>query len=149
MDGVNRKIIAKLQSEGRISLTELSENVGISLSSCQRRVKALESEIITGYRAQIDAHKVGLTFSALVFVTVSSSAEKDLAAFERELQNVPEIIQAQRLFGEPDYLLQIVTRDLQSYQILYDKSLTTLPNVKKMMSTLVMKDIVLGRGLPL
>lgn len=150
MDRVNRKIIAEMQDKGRISLTELSEKVGISLSPCQRRVKALEEEgIITGYRTEIDAHKVGLTFSALVFVVVKSSAEVDLEAFDTALKNVPEITQAQRLFGEPDYLLQVVTRDLASYQALYDKQLTTLPNVAKMTSTLVMKEIVAGRGLPL
>lgn len=150
MDNTNRKILAKLQESGRISLTELSEAVGISLSPCQRRVKALEEDgIITGYHAEIDAYEVGLTFSTLVFVTAKSSAMAELTALEESFKNVPEIIQAQRLFGEPDYLLQVVTRDLQSYQTLYDKQLTALPNVKKMMSTLIMKEIVATRGLPL
>lgn len=71
MDRIDCNILAELQQDGRLSLTDLAERVGISLSSCQRRVRALEQEgVISGYRAYLDPSRVGLNFSALVFVTL-------------------------------------------------------------------------------
>lgn len=90
-----------------------------------------------------------MEFSTLVFVTVRSSSVEVLGAFENALIDIPEVIQAQRLFGNPDYLLQIVTQDLQSYQKLYDEKLTSIQGVEKLMLTLVMKQVVTNRALPL
>jgi DNA-binding Lrp family transcriptional regulator len=150
MDTTDRKILAQLQQSGRISLTELSERVGISLSPCQRRVRALEEAgVITEYRARINPLSVGLAFSAIVFSTLRSSSQKDIEAFESALQDIPEIIQAQRLFGDPDHILHIVTRDLNSFQSLYDRKLSALPNVQKITSTLVMKSILENRPFPI
>jgi DNA-binding Lrp family transcriptional regulator len=72
-----------------------------------------------------------------------------LAAFENAVSEIPNIQQAQRLFGDPDYLLRVVARDLAAFQKLYDDQLATLPGVQRLSSTLVMKSIVDGRPLPL
>lgn len=150
MDGLDRKILAELQQDGRLTLTELAEPVGLSVSPCHRRLRALEqSGIIAGYRAQLDTIAVGLTFEALVFVTMRGADRDTITGFERAVTEIPNVLQAQRLFGEPDYLLRVIAADLPAFQHLYDTELATLPGVQKLTSTLVMKNIVENRSLPL
>ena len=150
MDDVDRKILAELQKDGRLTVTELAERVRLSLSPCHRRLRALErSGAISGYRAHLDAHALGLTFDALVFITMHDAARDTVAAFEEAVAAIPNVLQAQRLFGDPDYLLRVVTRDLPAFQELYDDRLATLPGVQRLSSTLVMKDVVVDRPLPL
>ncbi|MEN5090538.1 Lrp/AsnC family transcriptional regulator [Pseudomonas protegens] len=150
MDRVDQKILAELQADGRLSVTDLADRVGLSLSPCHRRVRALEqSGVILGYRAQLAPSALGLNFSAMVFVTLREGDHQAVAAFENALQGIAQIVEAQRLFGEPDYLLQVITRDLPAFQRLYDERLSTLPNVQRLTSTLVMKQVIQDRTLPL
>lgn len=150
MDDVDRKILAELQQDGRLTLTELAERVRLSASPCHRRLRALErAGAITGYHASLDAAALGLTFEALVFVTMRYEDRETIAAFERQVVGIPYVIHAQRLFGDPDYLLRVVARDLSAYTKLYDQQLAALPGVLRLNSTLVMKSIVAARPLPL
>ncbi|MDA5495451.1 Lrp/AsnC family transcriptional regulator [Yersinia intermedia] len=149
MDKTDCNILAELQQDGRLSLTDLAERVGISLSSCQRRVRALEQEgVISGYRAYIDPARFGLNFSAIVFVTLREGDRQTVSAFEASLKEIPQIIQAQRLFGDPDYLLHVITQDLPAFQQLYDEKLSGMSGVQRLTSTLVMKTVVKDRVLP-
>ncbi|WP_062202015.1 Lrp/AsnC family transcriptional regulator [Demequina salsinemoris] len=149
MDAIDREILATLQNEGRISATELAQRVGLSLSPCHRRLKALEDAgVIRRYRAELDPQRVDLTFSTLVSVTLQSVVPGDFLEFEQRLTDLPEVVQAQRLFGNPDYMLHVVCRDLQAFQELTDTRLSALPGVQRLDSTLVMKDVVPYRGLP-
>ena len=150
MDEFDRKILAELQKDGRLSLTELGERVGLSVSPCHRRVRALEEAgVISDYRATINPGAVGLHFAAMVFVTLSLTDRSSVHAFEEAVATIPEIIHAQRLFGEPDFILHVMTPDLEAYQRLYDSRLSTLPSVMRLKSTLVMKNVVQNRPLPL
>lgn len=150
MDDTDRKILAELQKDGRLSVTELGERIGLSLSPCHRRVRALEQAgVISGYRANIDPASVGLTFSAIVFVTLREANKDSVAQFENALWSISEITDAQRLFGDPDYMVHVVTKDLTSFQRLYDESLSALPGVLRLTSTLVMKSIFQNRPLPI
>ena len=150
MDRTDRKILAALQSDGRLSITDLAERVGLSVSPCHRRLRALEqSGAIRGYRARLDPAALGLDFSALVFVTLRDGGREAVEAFEAAVVDVPNVIQAQRLFGDPDYLLQVVSDDLPAFQRLYDERLSALPGVQRLTSTLVMKNVVEDRMLPL
>lgn len=93
MDNLDRNILAELQVDGRLSLTDLAERVGLSLSPCHRRLRALEqSGAISGYRAQLDAQALGLTFEALVFVTMRDGDHKTLAAFDEAVIGVPNAL---------------------------------------------------------
>jgi DNA-binding Lrp family transcriptional regulator len=149
VDAIDRKILALLQEDGRLTVTELAGKVGLSVSPCHRRLRDLErTGVIRGYRAVVDPAAVGLTFEALVFVTMRQEDRDTLLGFERAVAAVPNVIQAQRLFGDPDYLLRIVTADLTAYQQLEDDVLATLPGVQRLNSTLVMKRIVTDRPLP-
>ena len=149
MDKIDRKILALLQEDGRLTVTELAQRVGLSVSPCHRRLRELErAGTIRGYRALVDPTALGLTFQALVFVTMRQEDRDTLLGFEAAVAAVPNVVQAQRLFGDPDYLLRIVTADLAAYQRLEDDVLSALPGVQRLNSTLVMKQVVNGRPLP-
>ena len=150
MDAIDRQILAELQQDGRLSLTDVAERVQLSMSPTHRRLRALEaSGAITGYRAVIDPAAVGLGFGALVFVTMDQANRATVAAFDAAVAEVPEVIQALRLFGDPDYLLRVAVPDLHAYERLWDERLSALPGVRRVESTLVMKTVVDDRPLPI
>lgn len=150
MDAIDRKILAHLQDEGRLTITELAGRIPLSVSRCQRRLRDLEAGgVLRGYHADVDPASVGLGFMAIVFVTMGQEDRQTVAQFEASVADVPQVISAQRLFGDPDYLLRVVSADLAAYQRLYDERLAELPGVQRLTSTLVMKDVVRDRGLPL
>jgi DNA-binding Lrp family transcriptional regulator len=149
MDVVDRKILAELQQDGRLTVTELAERVRISLSPCHRRLRELErTGAIRGYRAIVDPEAVGLGFEAVVFASMQRGDRDTVAAFEEAVAAIPNVVQAQRLFGDPDYLMRVVSADLPAFQRLYDQRLATLPGVRRLTSTLVMKQVVGDRPLP-
>ncbi|SES49545.1 DNA-binding transcriptional regulator, Lrp family [Streptomyces sp. yr375] len=149
MGDLDRKILAELQMDGRLTVTELAARVKLSVSPCHRRLRDLErTGAISGYRAVVDPAAVGLDFEALVFVTLRWEDQETVTAFERAVVEVPSVVQAQRLFGETDYLLRVVTTDLAAFQQLYDGKLAVLPGVQRLTSTLVMKHVVNNRPLP-
>lgn len=150
MDAIDQKILAELQSEGRLTITELAERVQLTISPCHRRLRDLEaSGVITGYRAELSPGAVGLGFQSLVFVTMASATRDAITAFEDAVSLVPHIIDAQRLFGEPDYLLRIVARDLTHFRQIYDDQLSALPGMQRLTTTLVMREVINNRPLPL
>jgi DNA-binding Lrp family transcriptional regulator len=149
MDGTDRKILAALQEDGRQTITELAGRVQLTVSPCHRRLRQLErSGAIRGYRAVVDPAALGLAFEALVFVTMRQEDRETLLSFEQAVADIPNVLLAQRLFGDPDYLLRIVTADLTAYQQLEDDVLSALPGVQRLNSTLVMKRVVDDRPLP-
>ena len=150
MDLIDRDILLSLQKAGRLTLAEIADRVRLSVSSSHRRLRALEtSGAITGYRAVINPSAVGLDFEALVFVTMRSGEKASLTAFEAEVAELPSIVSAQRLFGEPDYLLRVLVADLSAFQRFYDDHLSGLTGVGNLRSTLVMRSVVDDRGVPL
>lgn len=149
MDAIDRTILAELLVDGRITVTELADRVGLTPAPCHRRLKELErSGAITGYRAVVNAEAVGLGFHALVFITLREANQDVLGTFERAIETIAYVTQAQRVFGELDYLVQVATRDLAHFQQLYDEELSALPGVLRLSSTLVMRQVV-DRPIPL
>jgi DNA-binding Lrp family transcriptional regulator len=150
MDQVDRAILAELQADGRLTLTELADRVRLTPGPCHRRLRELErSGIITGYRAVVDPAAVGLGFEALVQITLERGDAGTVVAFEAAVAELPQVRHAERLFGDPDYLMRVVARDLDAYAALRDQKLATLPGVQRLTSTIVMKRIVENRPLPL
>ena len=150
MDGLDREILSQLQDDGRLSVTELASRIGLSLSACHRRVRDLEqSGAIERYRAVVSPHAAGLDFEAIVFVTIGRTDLATIAAFEETVAGLPNVIEAERLFGDPDYILRVLCADLASYQRLYDTTLVGLPGVQRLTSTLVMKKVGAERAVPL
>ena len=150
MDALDRKILSELQNDGRISVTDLAERVGLSLSAAHRRVRELElSGAIQGYRAIVSPSAVDLGFETIVFVTISRTDLDTIEAFEKAVTAIPSVVDAERLFGDPDYLLRVAARDLDSFATLRDQKLATLPGVHRLISTIVMKRIIDNRPVPL
>ncbi|WP_341947570.1 Lrp/AsnC family transcriptional regulator [Microbacterium sp. LWH11-1.2] len=148
MDAIDRKILSELQRDGRQTLTELADRVQLTVSPCHRRLRELErGGVITGYRAIIDPATVGLGFQALVFVIMREATREVIAAFEAAVGSIPQVVEADRLFGEPDYLLRVLARDLEHFQAVYDEQLSTLPGVQRLNTTLVMRPVVADRPL--
>ncbi|WP_306319843.1 MULTISPECIES: Lrp/AsnC family transcriptional regulator [unclassified Streptomyces] len=149
MDAMDRKILTELQLDGRLTITELAARVQLSVSPCHRRLRDLErAGAIRGYRAVVDPSAVGLDFEALVFVTLGWEDRDTVASFEEAVAALPHVLQAQRLFGDPDYLLRVAAADLTAFQRLYDEQIARLPGVQRLNSTLVMKNVVADRPLP-
>lgn len=105
--------------------------------------------MISGYRAEVNPERIGLNFSAIVFVKMKNNSGDNIREFEHALMDIPEIIQAQSLLGDPDFILHIVTQDMKSFQQLYDRRLTQLPHITGITSTLVMKNIIPLRAMPI
>lgn len=143
LDAVDRKIVAQLEAEGRLTVTEVAQRVRLSVAACHRRIRELErAGTIRGYRAVVDPAAIGVGFEVLVSVTMDREDSATIEQFERGLAAVDEVRHAERLFGDPDYLVRVATSDIAAYQTLRDEKLATLPGVQKLSSTIVMKRIV-------
>jgi DNA-binding Lrp family transcriptional regulator len=149
VDQVDRAILAELQADGRLTITELADRVRLTPGPCHRRLRELErSGVITGYRALVNPAAVGMGFEALVQITLERGDAGTVASFEAALAELPQIRHAERLFGDPDYLLRVAARDLDSFATLRDQKLATLPGVHRLTSTIVMKRIIDNRPVP-
>jgi DNA-binding Lrp family transcriptional regulator len=134
--------------DGRLTVTELASRVGLSVSPCHRRLRDLEANgVIKGYRAIIDPAAIDLGFEVVVLVTMRREDSDTVAEFERQVAEIPNVIQAQRLFGDPDYLLRVACAGVADYQRLQDQQLGRLPGVGRFNSTLVMRHVVHDRPL--
>ncbi|MFE0173640.1 Lrp/AsnC family transcriptional regulator [Streptomyces sp. NPDC059002] len=148
MDDIDRSILRELQNDGRLTNQELAQRVGLSASPCMRRVRQLEQDgVIQGYRAVVDPEAVGRGFEVLVSIEVRRDRET-VEAFEAALQDVPDVIEAYRLFGSPGCLIRIAVADLSAYERLWIERLTTLAGVTEVNSQIIMKRIKESRGLP-
>ena len=150
MDHVDRAILAELQADGRLTVTELADRVRLTPGPCHQRLRELErSGVITGYRALVNPAAVGMGFEALVQITLERGDASTVASFEAAVIQLPQIRYAERLFGDPDYLLRVAAGDLDSFATLRDQKLATLPGVHRLTSTIVMKRIIDNRPVPL
>ncbi|MEU4800079.1 Lrp/AsnC family transcriptional regulator [Streptomyces sp. NPDC023327] len=148
MDEIDRNILRELQKDGRLTNQELAQRVGLSASPCLRRVRQLELDgVIQGYRAVVDPEAVGRGFEVLVSIEVRRD-RATVEAFEAALQEIPDVIEAYRLFGSPGCLLRIAVADLAAYERLWIERLTALAGVTEVNSQIIMKRIKDPEGLP-
>ena len=130
IDAIDRKIIAAVQIEGRITANELAARVGLSASPCARRLRLLEETgVIKGYAAVIDQTKVGLPISAFASVKLEHQREEHLARFAKAVADWPEVADCYLMTGRQDYLLRIVVADLAAYERFLMHRLTRLEGV--------------------
>jgi DNA-binding Lrp family transcriptional regulator len=150
MDEIDRRILTELQLDARLKITTLAQRIHVGISVCHRRLRELEhSGAIVDYRTRVDPEAIGLGVQALLFVTMRHGEGRAYDEFETAIATVPEIVDVQRLFGEPDYVLRVITRDLASYQQLYDAHLLVLPGLSRLTSSIVMKRVISDRPLPI
>ncbi len=149
MDKIDRHILEVLQEEGRLSTAELSERIGLSPSPCARRLKRLEDEFyIEGYQANINKAKVGITMSFFVEVSLSNHQEESISAFEKALSEMDEVISGHVVSGSYDYLLEVVSPDLNGYEQ-FTRKLHKLTSVKDIHTHLSVRKVINKTTLPI
>jgi Lrp/AsnC family transcriptional regulator, leucine-responsive regulatory protein len=150
LDTIDCRIVAELQTDGRLSNVELADKVGLSPSPCLRRVKRLERDgYIEGYRAALRRDRVGLGFSVFIGVKIDGHANERAAAFEKAVLEMPEVIACHLVSGESDYFLEVVVPDLADYQRFLVGELLNLPIVREVRSNIAIQTLKAGAPLPL
>ena len=150
LDSIDRRLLAELQDEGRVTNVDLARRVGLTAPPCLRRVRALEEAgVIRGYHADLDASSLGFTITVFAMVSLKSQAEEDLKAFETHIKGLPEVRECHMLNGEIDFILKIVSKDLQSFQEFLTSKLTPAPNVASVKTSLTIRTAKNEPGVPL
>ncbi|MCR9236098.1 MAG: Lrp/AsnC ligand binding domain-containing protein [Alphaproteobacteria bacterium] len=146
LDGFDEKILRVLAHNGRITVTQLAETIGLSKSPCQVRLKRLESEgYILGYRAVLNAQKLDRAHIAFVEVKLKDTREPALQAFNLAAHNVGEIEECHMIAGSFDYLLKVRTKHISEYRRVLGETISGLPHVAHT-STHVAMESVKDRG---
>jgi Lrp/AsnC family transcriptional regulator, leucine-responsive regulatory protein len=150
LDAIDRRILAALQADGRLSNVELADRVGLSPSPCLRRVRRLEREgYIQSYRAVLQRDRVGLGLTVFVGIKIESHANDHAEAFQDEILAMPEVIGCHLIAGEIDYLLEVVVPDLQHYQRYLVDNLLNLSIIREVRSSIAIQTLKAGASLPL
>jgi Lrp/AsnC family leucine-responsive transcriptional regulator len=150
LDAIDCRIVAELQSDGRLSNVELADKVGLSPSPCLRRVKRLEQDgYIEGYRAVLRRDRVGLGFSVFIGVKLDGHANERALAFEKAIVEMSEVVACHLVSGEADYFLEVVVPDLADYQRFLVGKLLNLPIVREVRSNIAIQTLKAGAPLPL
>ena len=150
LDVTDWKMLRELQANGRITNVELASRVGLSPPPCLRRMQALERNgVITGYRATLDAARLGYNIAVFALVGLRSQAEAELKAFEALAAGWPLVREAYAVSGEADYLLKLVARDLPELQSFIIDRLTAAPPVDSVKTTLILRVAKYQPGVPL
>jgi DNA-binding Lrp family transcriptional regulator len=150
LDQIDRRLLAELQDEGRVTNVELAQRVGLTAPPCLRRVRSLEeSGIIKGYHAELDGAKLGFSITVFALVSLKSQAEESLRQFEDHMRLLPEVRECHMLNGEIDFILKIVSKDLQSFQEFLTSKLTPAPNVASVKTSLTIRTAKQLPGVPL
>lgn len=140
LDEIDRKILAELQDDGRMTNVELARRVGISAPPCLRRVRTLEEAgFIRGYHADVNPRELGFEVQVFAMVGLHSQAEADLSAFEKRCRDWPLVRECHMLNGEIDFILKCVAPDLSGFQSFLTEDLTSAPNVASVKTSLVIR----------
>ncbi len=149
LDAIDRRILAELQADGRMTNVELARRVGISAPPCLRRVRRLEQQgYIRGYHADIDPRELGFEVQVFAMVRLVSQAEADLSAFEALCLGWPLVRECHMLNGEVDFILKCVSPDLRTFQNFLTERLTAAPNVANVKTSLVIRGAKDEPGIP-
>lgn len=149
LDPIDRKILAELQADGRMTNVELAKRVGISAPPCLRRVRTLEEQgFIEGYHAKVDPRALGFEVQVFAMVGLQSQAEADLRAFEDLCRAWPLVRECHMLNGEVDFILKCVAPDLSTFQTFLTSELLTAPNVGSVKTSLVIRGAKDEPGVP-
>jgi Lrp/AsnC family leucine-responsive transcriptional regulator len=149
-DRYDAKILDALQRDGRLSVVDLAESIGLSATPCARRIKALESEgAIEGYAAVLNPARVGLAVLAIVQVKLTEHTDETVARFEREIQLMDEVTKCFAMTGSYDFILEVYGKDLDALSNVVLKKLIRVPNVRDMQSSVVLSTIKRTSRIPL
>ena len=150
LDRYDKAILTELQTDGRISNVQLAARVNLSESACLRRVRALEDAgYIDGYVALVNQSRAGVPGNVFVFIALNREIESELAAFEQAVRELPEVMECFLMTGEFDYLLRVVVADMADFERLHRDSLTRLPGVARVNSSVAIRTVQKKTALPI
>jgi Lrp/AsnC family transcriptional regulator, leucine-responsive regulatory protein len=145
----DRSILSELQRDGRQTMQQLAEKVGMSSSACWRRVRSLEEEgVIERYAVQVNARKAGFGLSSMTLVSLARHEQKNVDNFVREVMRHPEVLECFATSGEADFHLRVVVEDMDAYNRFLDDFIFRLPGVSQVRSNIVLKEIKADTALP-
>jgi Lrp/AsnC family transcriptional regulator, leucine-responsive regulatory protein len=148
IDATDRALLRQLQRDSTRSMQVLAEAVGLSASSCHRRIKALEDAgLITGYRAELNAAKLGFSMLFFIEISLNSQSEKALDAFEAAVRDAPEVQECHLMAGQSDYLLRVACRDHEDFERVHKRLLARLPGVARVLSNMSIRAVKSEPGL--
>lgn len=150
LDRYDQQILDILQLDGRINNQDLAERIGLSPSPCLRRVRALEeSGLIVGYRALLDAKKLGLSLMALIHISMDVHTPERFSNFEASVGVLPEVLECLLITGQDaDYQLKVAVRDMDHYQALLLNKVTRIAGVTGVHSSFVLRQVLNKTALP-
>jgi Lrp/AsnC family leucine-responsive transcriptional regulator len=150
LDRFDAKILDALQRDGRLSVVDLAELIGLSPTPCARRIKALESDgAIEGYAAVLNPARVGLAVLAIVQVKLTEHTDETVARFEREIERMDEVTKCLAMTGSYDFILEVYGKDLEALSNVVLKKLIRVPNVRDLQSSVVLQTIKRTARIPL
>lgn len=150
IDDLDRKILAELQTNGRMTNQELSERVGLSPSPCLRRLKQLEADqVITRYVALVDPDRVGLGVTAFVRIRLDRQDDRQLTIFEEAVAGFPEVMECYLMTGDADYQLRVLVDDLRAFEDFLRYKLTRIPGVGQLTTSFALRPVVYKTALPI
>ncbi|HEU4960565.1 MAG TPA: Lrp/AsnC ligand binding domain-containing protein [Sphingomonas sp.] len=142
LDSFDRKILAVLRHDGRITFTDLAERVGLSKTPCQQRVRRLiEKGVIVGFRAIVDPARIGMDHVAFTEVKLSDTREKALEDFNAAVRQIPEVEECHMIASSFDYLLKVRTADIRKYRIVLGERISGLPHVASTSTFVAMETV--------
>ncbi|WP_375251121.1 Lrp/AsnC family transcriptional regulator [Sphingomonas sp.] len=149
LDRADAALLAQLQRDSSRSIADIAGDVGLSPSSCQRRIKALEaSGMIEGYHARLDPVRIGFDLHALIEISLTSQNRDVLERFEEAVGRYDEILECDLMAGHADYVLRVAARDLQHFDAIHRNCLSQLPEVAAMRTYFAIRPIKRWSGYP-
>lgn len=149
LDAIDRKILAALQQDGRITNQQLADRVGLSPSPCLRRVRNLEEcGAIDAYVALLDPEAVGLSVSAFVRVRLDRQDDRHLAGFEKAVAEFPEVMECYLMTGDADYQLRVLVASLDAFEDFLRQKLTRIAGVGQVTTSFALRPVVYRTAIP-
>ena len=140
MDRLDRKILRLLQEDSTLAVADVAKKVGLSTTPCWNRIKRMETDgVIQGYTVRIAPAAIGFSETVIVQVTLDSHSEETLAAFGRELEAIPEVLEAYLVSGDYDYYIRIAVKDTRDYERLLRERLYRIPGIRHSRSSFVLR----------
>lgn len=142
LDKIDRSILAVLQTDGRLSNSDLAARIGLSASACLRRVQRLEGDgVIEGYTALLDAAAIGRPTSVFIEVTLTSQRDSALDDFERAVAACSDVLECHLMSGDADYLLRVAVADTQDYERIHRRHIAAFPHVARIRSAFALRTL--------
>jgi DNA-binding Lrp family transcriptional regulator len=149
LDSTDRQLLEALQQDARTTVAELAQRVSLSPSPCWRRVRQLEeSGVIAGYHARLSRDKLGYGVTGFVHLQMNNHMPDAMAAFEREVVALPQVLSCHNLSGRYDYLIEAIAPDLESFSQLVRVKIRSLPGVKEISTSFSLKEVKHAGSLP-